>query len=184
MLFNTVWGHAISNDLLHWKNLPIAISNDEPYDAGGVFTGSTTLINNDTLPIIMYVNSKLNKWCIAYPNNTNDVNLTQWTNYNDNCVLNAPNDCPNGDDGAPTTSWTVDNGKTWIMAYAVSGIFNVYHVCHITSIIHSNNSYSQNRSCFIRSSSYVSNNRLENMDQITRIRIFNIFKLFRCMGLY
>eukprot|EP01083_Nonionella_stella_P309385 1095547_1 len=36
------WGHAISTDLLHWQNLPIAINNDEDYNKGGVFTGSHT----------------------------------------------------------------------------------------------------------------------------------------------
>eukprot|EP01084_Bolivina_argentea_P315789 547240_1 len=118
------WGHAISYDLLRWHNLPIAIENNEPYNSGGVFTGSTTVVNG--IPTIMYVNSQENKWCLAYPNNTNDVNLTQWTNYANNCVLNAPQQCIQGLDGAPTTAWTTNNGKTWIMAYAISPTTNTF----------------------------------------------------------
>lgn len=35
------WGHAVSRDLLHWRELPIALSPDQPYeDGGGCFSGS------------------------------------------------------------------------------------------------------------------------------------------------
>ncbi len=34
------WGHAISSDLLRWINLPIALNNTEPYNKGGVWTGT------------------------------------------------------------------------------------------------------------------------------------------------
>ena len=35
------WGHAISNDLVHWEHLPIAMSPTPGwYDENGVFTGS------------------------------------------------------------------------------------------------------------------------------------------------
>ena len=37
------WGHAISDDLLHWEYLPIALAPSEPYDndeRGGCFSGS------------------------------------------------------------------------------------------------------------------------------------------------
>ena len=37
------WGHAISDDLLHWTYLPVALAPSEPYDdcqKGGVFSGS------------------------------------------------------------------------------------------------------------------------------------------------
>ena len=111
------WGHAISTDMLHWENLAIAIENDESYDSGGVFTGSTTIVNGS--PIAMYSVSTNNKMCIAFPNNTNDKNLTKWTDYSNNCILNAPQDGPTGRD--PTTSWTTDNGKTWTFAYATQG---------------------------------------------------------------
>lgn len=36
---NIVWGHAVSNDVVHWKHLPIALRPDKPYDKDGVWTG-------------------------------------------------------------------------------------------------------------------------------------------------
>ena len=110
------WGHAISKDLLHWENLPIAINNDESYDSGGVFTGSTTVLTDGT-PVAMYSVSTNNKMCIAYPSNENDVNLTQWTDYANNCILNANTSVPDGRD--PTTSWTTDSGKTWTFGVCI-----------------------------------------------------------------
>lgn len=35
------WGHAVSDDLVHWQELPIAFYPDQPYEAGlGCFSGS------------------------------------------------------------------------------------------------------------------------------------------------
>ncbi len=34
------WGHAVSDDLVTWKELPIALFPDEPYEStGGCFSG-------------------------------------------------------------------------------------------------------------------------------------------------
>lgn len=42
------WGHAISEDLIHWNHYPIALRPDELYDKDGVFSGSA-LVENGTL---------------------------------------------------------------------------------------------------------------------------------------
>jgi LPXTG-motif cell wall-anchored protein len=35
------WGHAVSDDLIHWQELEIALRPDRPYEnSGGCFSGS------------------------------------------------------------------------------------------------------------------------------------------------
>ena len=34
------WGHAVSDDLLHWEYRPAALAPDEAYDRDGCFSGS------------------------------------------------------------------------------------------------------------------------------------------------
>lgn len=34
------WGHAVSEDLLHWEYLPAALAPDQEYDQNGCFSGS------------------------------------------------------------------------------------------------------------------------------------------------
>lgn len=45
------WGHAKSEDLFHWKHLPIAMYPDQPYDKSGVFSGSA-IIEDDTMYLL------------------------------------------------------------------------------------------------------------------------------------
>ena len=40
------WGHAESEDLLHWKFLPVALAPDEFYDKDGVFSGSAITLKD------------------------------------------------------------------------------------------------------------------------------------------
>lgn len=38
------WGHAVTDDFVHWEHLPIALSPDMPYEnAGGCFSGSAVV---------------------------------------------------------------------------------------------------------------------------------------------
>jgi beta-fructofuranosidase len=47
------WGHAVSDDLVRWEHLPIALApGPEPYDDAGVFSGITLV--HDGTPTIMY----------------------------------------------------------------------------------------------------------------------------------
>lgn len=47
------WGHAVSDDLLHWEYLPAALAPDMPYDAAGCFSGSAIELP-DGRQLLMY----------------------------------------------------------------------------------------------------------------------------------
>lgn len=47
------WGHAVSEDLLHWEHLPVALAPDEAYDIDGCFSGSAATLP-DGRQLLMY----------------------------------------------------------------------------------------------------------------------------------
>ena len=47
------WGHAVSDDLLHWTYLPAAMAPDQPYDSFGCFSGSAIELE-DGRQLLMY----------------------------------------------------------------------------------------------------------------------------------
>ena len=47
------WGHAVSEDLLHWEYLPAALAPDESYDRDGCFSGSAATLP-DGRQLLMY----------------------------------------------------------------------------------------------------------------------------------
>lgn len=51
------WGHAVSDDLLHWEYLPVALAGDKPYDKNGVFSGSAIDLGNGK-HLLMYTGVK------------------------------------------------------------------------------------------------------------------------------
>lgn len=94
------WGHAVSEDMLHWEYLPAALAPDREYDnAGGCFSGSA-----ETLPdgrqLLMYTGvarekqedgsmADIQTQCMAVGDGT------QYTKYEGNPVLTA-SDLPEG----------------------------------------------------------------------------------------
>ncbi|MGG1878344.1 glycoside hydrolase family 32 protein [Paenibacillus cisolokensis] len=46
------WGHAVSEDLVTWRHMPIALAPDKPYDRDGCFSGSA-IVKDDKL-YLMY----------------------------------------------------------------------------------------------------------------------------------
>ena len=47
------WGHAVSEDLLHWEYLPVAMAPDTVYDGNGCFSGSAIVLP-DGRHLLMY----------------------------------------------------------------------------------------------------------------------------------
>lgn len=86
------WGHAVSDDMLHWEYLPLALAPSEPYDdhpKGGCFSGSA--IEHDGKLFLMFTGTTNEgkgfeqTQCIAYSEDG-----IHFEKYGGNPVLTAP----------------------------------------------------------------------------------------------
>ncbi|WP_247655047.1 glycoside hydrolase family 32 protein [Chitinophaga varians] len=125
------WGHAVSKDLVHWKELPIALYPDS---LGTIFSGSAVVDFNNTAGfgkqamVTIYTNhnhrleaagsDKFQNQSIAY---SLDEGKT-WTKYNGNPVLSNPGIRDFRD---PKVSW-YEAGKKWIMTLATKDRITFY----------------------------------------------------------
>jgi beta-fructofuranosidase len=81
------WGHAASDDLLRWHDLPIALApTRDGYDRDGVYSGCA--VDDDGVPTVVYtgVEGPIQSVCVA----TGDVELLRWTKDPANPVIPAP----------------------------------------------------------------------------------------------
>ena len=91
------WGHAVSNDLVHWRDLPIALSpTPGGPDQEGCWSGGA--VNNQGTPTIVYRGrvGGSTAACIA----TSTDGLLTWKKHLDNPVISEANeedDYPAGD---------------------------------------------------------------------------------------
>lgn len=128
------WGHAVSEDLVHWKHLPVALYPDS---LGYIFSGSAVVDHQNTaglksgahdpmIAIYTYHDAQKEKQGftdfqtqgIAY---SNDRGRT-WTKYDKNPVLPNPGIRDFRD---PKVFWH-DETKNWIMALAVQDRVHLY----------------------------------------------------------
>lgn len=74
-----LWGHAVSDDLVNWTQLPVAIENDLWYDKGGVYSGSGTVLEDEERSILLTVSSSDNtEIFVSVPKDRSDPNLVEW----------------------------------------------------------------------------------------------------------
>ena len=128
-----VWGHAVSSNMADWQILDTALNytstwyTQVPGETPGVYSGSATKIMtnlSDRAQIWLSASTPTNDMMIlAYPSNTTDINLENWTWDSENPVLYANNDpensgIPPGRD--PTEFWRCgeEADGRWCAGYA------------------------------------------------------------------
>lgn len=128
------WGHAISKDLMHWKELPIALYPDS---LGYIFSGSAVVDSNNTsgfgkngkIPLVAIFTSHdpkrekehrtdVENESIAYSLDNGNT----WTKYSANPVLKNPGITDFRD---PKVMWFAA-GKKWIMTLATKDRVTFY----------------------------------------------------------
>jgi len=116
------WGHAVSTDLLHWNQLPVAIPEK---DGEMVFTGSVVVDRENTSGLCGSQKECLVAIYTGHRSNPQETRQTQnlaysrddgqtWTRYEGNPVL----DLHMADFRDPSVSWD-EKGDHWLMAVSL-----------------------------------------------------------------
>lgn len=69
------WGHVVSDDLVKWEYLPVALAPDMPYDSNGAFSGSA-IVHEDKLYLI-YTGNIPNRQVQAIATSTDGITFTK-----------------------------------------------------------------------------------------------------------
>lgn len=81
------WAHAVSDDLVHWEHLPVAITpNMPPADDGGCWSGC--LVDDDGTPTILYTGVRDGVQSISVATGSDD--LVRWRKWPGNPVASVP----------------------------------------------------------------------------------------------
>jgi len=101
---NTIhWGHAVSDDLLHWRDEPVALtpSPDGP-DRDGCWSGCA--VDDDGTPTVLYTGGD-GHWQLPCLATADDPGLRRWTKDEENPVIEEP---PADPDLLGTDDWAVE----------------------------------------------------------------------------
>ncbi len=83
------WGHAVSEDLVHWRDLAIALApTPGGPDKDGVFSGCA--VDRDGVPTLVYTGVFPEVQCLAEAADPNDPDLAVWCKHPTNPVIAAP----------------------------------------------------------------------------------------------
>lgn len=80
---NMTWGHAVSSNLVDWRDLPHALYPDAEYDREGVFSGCCVVA--DGLPTIVYTGVQPEVQCVA-----TSKDMVSWVKSPANPVIPGP----------------------------------------------------------------------------------------------
>jgi beta-fructofuranosidase len=111
---NMSWGHAVSTDMIHWTDLPLALTPDpDGYDAAGCFSGCS--VDDNGTPTILYTattgeHCEVQVQAIA----TSQDNLLTWEKHKANPIIKTvPAEARQTSDFRDPFVWREDN--TWYM---------------------------------------------------------------------
>ena len=123
------WGHAVSADLIHWTDLPIALTPtpDGP-DRSGCWSGGA--VNNNGVPTLIYYGHPEGN-CIA----ASDDNLITWEKHPANPVIPYP---PEGDSWRPFDPCAWREGDMWysLSGGKLEGVGDTAFLCQSKNLIH------------------------------------------------
>ncbi|KFK38674.1 hypothetical protein AALP_AA3G145300 [Arabis alpina] len=108
-----VWGHSTSLDLVNWTPQPPAFNPSQPSDINGCWSGSVTILPNNT-PVILYTGIDQNKsqvQNVAVPVNITDPFLKEWSKPTLNPLITTPNGIKPDRFRDPTTAWLGHDGE-------------------------------------------------------------------------
>jgi beta-fructofuranosidase len=117
---NMHWGHAVSQDLLHWEHQPLAMFPDQPYDRFGVFSGCAVL--NNGVPTLVYTGVQTDAGyqtqlpCVA----TSHDGLISWHKHPANPVIAHAPAGVKPSDFRDHTIWKDADSDDWLMAIGAS----------------------------------------------------------------
>jgi beta-fructofuranosidase len=114
---------VVSEDLVSWRRLPVALYNDDLYDVEGVFSGSITKLD-DGPPVLMYTcvsgggqRPYIQEQCAAWPVGE-EPELVKWEKSARNPVIpTPPHNYNRGSFRDPSSAWKSTDG-TWLFAVA------------------------------------------------------------------
>jgi beta-fructofuranosidase len=105
---NICWGHAVSEDLVRWEHLPVALApGPGSYDKDGIFSGCCVI--HDGVPTILYTGVSPECQCIA----TSEDRLRSWIKHPANPVIPTR---PRGDLEGFRDPFCWRQGGWWYMA--------------------------------------------------------------------
>jgi beta-fructofuranosidase len=113
------WGHAVSDDLVHWADLPIALSpTPGGPDADGCWSGC--IFDNGGVPTMLYtgVRERAQRPCLA----TSDDGLLTWHKYPGNPVIAEPPAGADQGDFRDHCVWQEDDSWYQVIGGRIEGV--------------------------------------------------------------
>lgn len=116
---NIIWGHAVSKDLINWKELEPALYPSNPFDKYGCWSGSATILPGKG-PVILYTgvidNRSSEVQLYAVPENKSDPFLRKWVKPKSfNPIIKAEGAINASAFRDPTTAWWSRDGHWRIL---------------------------------------------------------------------